>query len=274
MNEENKEFSKEVVLDFWATNLHGDEIGIYDHKRRQAQTRSFTKDLDLVMRVKSPDEDGVIGIRKEPWNPSHPKDSLEYYMNKRLVLRWFKKTGGAKINLIGTIEELVLDSVRKTMISDDPLHSFRIILQDYPYVISLTKEHARLPGRLGEMWGFSLMTDKENEKWEIFLLDEKRFTIGTDFDAKKDNIDQVIVHIDEKILNIGKKVKLTFHDKRLYEYRPFFETIVLFASMFKYRKELRHKIKKARDLINKSKEPVTIDSQEMKLMKNPRAIRR
>jgi hypothetical protein len=36
------------------------------------------------------------------------------------------------------------------------------------------------------MWGFSVATDPDCKEWEIFLLDERRFTIGTDFDAKKD----------------------------------------------------------------------------------------
>lgn len=267
-------FQREVLVDFWATNLHGEEIGIYDHKRKQAQTRSFTKDLELIGSVKDGDEEGIFGFRKNAWRPNYPEGSVEQLMNKRLVLRWFKKTGGNKIRLIGTMEEMVLESIRKTMISDDPLHSFSIILDGYPYVITLTKEHARLPGRIGEMWGFSIMTDEENDGWEVFLLDERRLTIGTDFDAKKDNISDIIVRIDEKVLNIGKKVKLTFLNKRLYECKPFYETIVLFAIMFKFKKDLRQKIKEARKLLNEMRKPVPINSHEMKLMQNPRAVRR
>ncbi|MFX0100241.1 MAG: hypothetical protein ACFFCS_11720, partial [Candidatus Hodarchaeota archaeon] len=228
-------FEKKVVVDFWSTDLHGDKIGVFDHKRRQAQSRAFTTDLNLCGTTKDGDEEGVFGYRKDAWEPPIDPESLDYYTKRRLVIRWFRKGKGAKISLLGTIEEMVMDSLRKTMISDDPLHSFKIILQDHPYVISLTKEHARLPTRIGEMWGFSLMTDPKTEKWEIFLLDEKRITIGTDFDLKRDKVKQKLVKIDEKILNIGGKVDITFYNKALYDYKPFRKVVILFAMIFGFR---------------------------------------
>ncbi|MHA1793849.1 MAG: hypothetical protein ACTSVI_14495 [Promethearchaeota archaeon] len=267
-------FKKEVVVDFWSTNLHGEEIGIYEHKRKEASSRSFTKDLELIGKVIDDNGESVFGYRKNAWDPPHSKDELEYYTKKRLIIRWFKKGDDGKVTLIGTIEEMTLDSIRKSMISDDPLHSFKISLTNYPYLVTLTKEHARLPGRIGEMWGFALMTDEKSKGWEIFLLDEKRFTIGTDFDAKKDHMKNIIVKLDEHVLNIGGKVKITFFNKRLHDFKPFYNTILLFSMLFKFKKALREKIVKARKLMNEMGKRIHVDANEIKLMHNPRMFKR
>ncbi|MHA1370504.1 MAG: hypothetical protein ACTSRA_12430, partial [Promethearchaeota archaeon] len=215
------EFERKVIVDFWKTDLHSEEIGIYEHERKRAKSRAFTKDLDLIGSVNDGDEKGIFGYRKNAWEPDVPKSSVDYYTRKRLIIRWFKKARADNIIHVGTLEEMVMDSIRKTMIANDPLHSFRVLIGKYPYVITLSKEHARLPGRVGEMWGFSIMTDPAEKTWEFFLLDERRFTIGTDFDVKKDKVKEVFVKIDEKILNIGKKVEISFYNRRLYECEPF-----------------------------------------------------
>ncbi len=266
-------FERDVMIDYWSTPLHGDKIGIYEHERQQAQSRAFTKDMDICGEVIDGDQRGIYGYRKDAWEPD-TKDELEYYTRKRLVIRWFHRGDGNALDPVGALEEMTLDSLRKTMIADDPLHSFRVILDDYPQVIMLTKEHARLPGRVGEMWGFSVATDPDCKEWEIFLLDERRFTIGTDFDAKKDEMKDVLVRLDEKVFNIGRKVKITFYNKRLYDCKPFYRTIILFAMIFHFKKELREKIQKARELVAASGRAFPIDANEAALNKNPRIVKR
>nr|MDO8110952.1 hypothetical protein [Candidatus Sigynarchaeota archaeon] len=266
-------FEKDVLVVFWSTPLH-DEAQSTELSVQQVQNRLFTKDFDICGEVKDGDERGIFGYRKDAWEPPID-DEIEYYTKKRLVIRWFNRGEGDKIDPIGALEEMTLDSLRKTMIADDPLHSFRVILDDYPYVIMLTKENVRLPGRsLPEMWGFSLTTDPDNKEWEVFLLDERRFTIGTDFDVKKDDMKEILVRIDEQIFNLGKKVKITFYNKHLYEHKPFYRTILLFTMMFLFKKELHNKIKKARELILASKKAFSIDINEAALMRNPRALKR
>ncbi len=274
MGQKSNSFEKSVTVDFRATSLHGDEIGIYEHERHQAKTRSFTKDFEIFGEVNDGDTKGFFGYRKDAWEPPLEKDSINYYTRKRLVIRWFNKGEGNNISMVGSLEEMTADSLRKTMIADDPLHSFKIVLEDYSYLVSLTKEHARLPGRIGEMWGFTLATDEDESKWEVFLLDERRFTIGTDFDVKKDEMKDVLVHIDERVLNLGKKVVITFYNRRLYECKQFYRTILLFTMMFKFKKELREKIQKGRELLEKYPLPFEIDGQEAAFMRNPRAIKR
>lgn len=265
-------FERDVFLDYWSTSMHGDQIGIYGHEPEQASMRTLTKDFNICGEVLDGDRKGVYGYRRDAWEPD-TRDPLEYYTRKRLVLRWFDRGYGDKLEPVGALEEMTLDSIRKTMIADDPLHSFKVIIDEYQHVILLTKEHARLPGRMGEMWGFAVTTDPYDKEWEVFLLDERRFTIGTDFDAKKDELKDVLVRLDERVFSLGKKIKITFYNKRLYECKTFYRTIILFAMMFHFKKELRHKIQRARELISSSGKTFSIDPNEALFNKNPRFVK-
>ncbi|MGI9386688.1 MAG: hypothetical protein ACR2OX_04600, partial [Methyloligellaceae bacterium] len=56
------------TVDLWVTDLHGVEIGIYQHSRHRAKSRQFTKDMDIFGEVK---EDGeraaLLAFREGLW---------------------------------------------------------------------------------------------------------------------------------------------------------------------------------------------------------------
>ena len=59
-------FEKTVVIDFWLTNIHDAEIGIFQQERYMAKNRLFSKNLEIVGAVKEKGKvDGIFGYNTE-----------------------------------------------------------------------------------------------------------------------------------------------------------------------------------------------------------------
>ena len=59
---------KKIVVDFWATGLHGEEIGIRQLEQHRAKSRQFSKDLDIYGSIiEDGNKVGFVGWRTEAW---------------------------------------------------------------------------------------------------------------------------------------------------------------------------------------------------------------
>jgi hypothetical protein len=259
-----KKFEKNVEVDFWSTNLHEEEIGIYKQERYQAKNRSFNKDLELVGSVKEEGkDDGIFGINESSWNEVSEKQ----LGNKRLVIKWFSKDS---VNHIGTIEQIVLSSIHASMAAEDEIPVFKMVVPGYDFLVDVKKEHPRVP-KIGEIYGCSFKG--RDETWHPVLFVEKPVAIGSDWDVVIGDSKKIVANIDEKLLNVGGKFVVSYFDKNLYDDATFYKIIILFSMMCKYRAEIIDQIKKIREIIDSGKSKIDISSEEEKLFRNPRLIK-
>lgn len=256
-------FEKIIEVDFWLTNIHGAEIGIYQKERYMAKNRLFSKNLEIVGAVKEKGKvDGIFGYNTNSW------DKAQELTKKRLVLKWFNSKS---VGWLGTIEEMVLNSISSSIGSDDTLPSFKITLPRYKYVVDLQKEHTKVP-KIGEIFTFALK-DKKEGLWDVYSFDEKRITIGSDWEILiGDN--QIVGKIDEKVLNLGGKFKVHFYDKNLYKNRNFYRVVLLFTMMLKFKQKMLDKIDKIKKNLRNGGKKINIASDEERFMMNPRALKR
>jgi hypothetical protein len=261
-----EKFEKNVEVDFWMTDLHGAKIGIYQKERFMAKNRAFSKNLDLIGAVREEGKaDGMFGIDTDNWHDVAEKDLA----TRRLVLKWFNSESIAHL---GTIEEIVLNSLTASIASDDELPVLKLVIPNYDFLVDLKKEHTKLP-KIGEMFGCAIKDAKEGH-WLPIQFDEKRATIGSDWDVKVGDKVKIVAKIDEKLLNVGGKFVVTFLDKPLYKMAPFFKTVILFTMMLKFKKEIMNTIAKLRDQIEHGKIKLDPAPEEEKFMWNPRLLRR
>ncbi len=264
-----EKFKKKVVVDYWLTDLHNAEIGIYQRERFMAKNRMFSRNLELVGKVAEEGKaDGMFGYNSARWDDIPEKDIGK----KRLIMKWFNMES---VGFLGSIEEMVAESIANSTGSDDTIPSFRIVLPRYKYVINLMKNHTRLP-KIGEVFSFCMMRkDKKTKtkKWQIYTFDEKRLTIGSDWEVLLGE-DRILAKIDEKKLNIGGKFNVFFYDEEYYKDLNFFRVVMLFTMMLKFKEDIFKKILYIRKALEDEKYVFEISSDEEKMMMNPRALRR
>ena len=259
------DFEKVVEVDYWLTNLHGAEVGVYQKERFMAKNRMFNRNLELVGAVKEPGKvEGMFAYNSDCWDDIPLKELAK----KRLVIKWFNSQS---IGYLGGIEEMVIQSMTSSIGASDYLPAFKIMVPRYKMIINLQKEHTRLP-KIGEIFSFS-MKDKKTGFWKIYTFDEKRFTVGSDWEILEGE-DRIVGMINEKKLNIGGKYKVSFYDKKLYKDKTFFTVVILFTMMLKFKDEIKEQIEKIEQLMKEGKIDLKPSTQEEKFMMNPRAIRR
>ena len=161
---------KKVVVDYWLTDLHNAEIGIYQRERFMAKNRMFSRNLELVGKVSEEGKaDGMFGYNSARWDDIPEKDIGK----KRLIMKWFNMES---VGFLGSIEEMVAESITNSTGSDDTIPSFRVVLPRYKYVINLMKNHTRLP-KIGEVFSFCMLIEnkkEENEKMANIYLSMKK----------------------------------------------------------------------------------------------------
>ncbi|MHA1729638.1 MAG: hypothetical protein ACTSWY_13055 [Promethearchaeota archaeon] len=260
-------FEKIVEVDLWLTNIHDAEMGVFQKERFMAKNRLFTRNLELVGAVHEKGEsDGMFGYDSRSWDDLPLKDLAK----KRLIIKWFNSKS---VGWLGTIEEMVVNSISSSIGADDTLPSFKIILPRYKYVVNLQKEHTKFP-KIGEIFTFALK-DKKKDRWSIYSFNEKRLTVGSDWDILiGDHKDKVIGKINEKVLNIGGKFKVHFYDKNYHKDLRFFRVVILFTMMLKYKQEILDKIEKLIKYIDEGRIILDIAADEERFMMNPRALKR
>jgi len=260
-----RKVARKIVVDFWLTNLHDAEIGIYQKERFMAKNRMFSRSLELIGAVKEEGKpDGMFGYLSESWDNIPLKDIAK----RRLVMKWFNSES---VVWLGTIEEMVLYSIQNTYGSTVPVPAFKVMIPKSKYIIDLAEKKTKFP-KLGEIYTFSLKDEKKDE-WHVFTFDEDRLTIGSDWSILHGD-DELIGKIDEKVVNIGGKFVIELYESAWLNMPGLVNVIVLFTMTLKFNKEIQKKIKKIIEYLELNKIKLNISASEEKFMMNPRVFRR
>ncbi len=252
----------EVLVDFWATSLHLAKIGIMQNMRYQAASRAFTKDFAINGAIKKDGQDaGFFGYRKDAWDDVQPP-------NRRLVMKFFEQdpTKEEKIEHMGTVEWMMLESVRATISCGIPLLTFRLMVPGSNVVCDLKREYTKFT-KHGENWSF--ITPITEDEFQVIELDEDRFTIGSDWEVK-DQTGRVIAYIDQSWMNIGGKFTIKFYDQKFYKEEDFVTRLILFCMTIKYFHEIEDDVDAIIKGIRKGTMKLIPSHDEKGLMLNPR----
>ena len=270
---------RKMVVDYWATSMHGEEIGIRQDEQHRAKSRQFSKDMDIYGAIKEGDEKiGFVGWRTEAWESGiddEPEEEEGTILGPstaeigRLIIKSFSDES----NWTGTLEEQPALELPRSYYK--PLPVFTILLPRYEYLIRIE----RIYTTTGNLYCTSLIVQEGKDKLKImdmFEFDEKLFTFGSDWLIRRRgaNKKDIVAKLDGKVLNIGGKIVIKIFDKVLAKNREFRMVLTLFAAMLKYHDKVKNKVKEVRKQILKGEIQIKPSNQELQLMRNPRSIRR
>jgi len=270
---------KKLTVDFWATDLHGEEVGVRQDAQHRAKSRQFSKDMEIYGALfEDGKKVGFVGWRKEAWESGIDEEDEEVEGEilgpstaeiGRLIIRCFTNES----NWIGSLEEQVVLELPRSYY--EPLPVFTIIIPRYEFVIRVE----RIYSRTGNLYCTTLITKEKGDKekiMDIFEIDEKLFTLGSDWVVRRRgaNKKDIVAKLDGKILNVGGKVDITIYDEELAKNRAFRMLLVLFAAMTKFHNKVKKKIRKVREQIFNGEIQIKPTHQELEMMRNPRTIRR
>ena len=271
---------KKIVVDFWATGLHGEEIGIRQLEQHRAKSRQFSKDLDIYGSIiEDGNKVGFVGWRTEAWESGIDEEPEEeggeiLGPSKATIGRLVIKAFTNETNWLGTLEEQVALELPRSHY--EPLPVFTIILPRFEFIIRIE----RIYSRTGNLYVTSLITKEDKNKKEkimdIFEINEKLFTLGSDWVVRRQNAPkkEIVAELDGKILNIGGKVEIRIYDEELAKNRIFRMLLILFAAMTKFHKKVKKKINEVKKQLMRGEIVIKPTHQELELMRNPRSIRR
>ncbi|MGQ4832724.1 MAG: hypothetical protein ACP6IS_02350 [Candidatus Asgardarchaeia archaeon] len=246
----------QIHIDFWATSLHGEEIGIKQKEQWISKSRQFTKDMDIYGKIIRDKEDfGIVAFRTR---------ALE--KENRLVVRAFTDRGA----WIGSLEELLSKEIRNTVLLNEPTLSYAIIQPDYDYVTVIDRIIKRgLFQR--EYYVFDIFIEKGTI--ETYTLESARVSLGSDFSVRRENDGKKVATIDSKVLNIGGAVEIKFHDDKAKENQVLERILIMFAAGLRFADEQKRKIERLVKEFKEEKKAIKIPKEELALYENPRRIK-
>lgn len=249
---------KRLTIDFWATGLHGEEIGIRQKEQYRSKSRYFTLDMDIIGKYKEDGKGvGFIALRKKIWEKGD--------LDGRLVMRMFTDEG----IWLGSIEEVVSEEIKRSIGSNDTIPVFLVTIPRHRYLIWLEKVHRRLG--LGEIYVFNYIDESENNAY-TYIIDEKRLTVGSDWEVYSFSPRKRIAVIDSKKLNVGGKVDIDIYDEEAAENKMVSTVIALFSSTLKYKDEIEKRIRERLNSLKNGLWRYKLDRGEMRILRNPRRI--
>jgi len=191
---------KKIIVDLRGTKFHTDEWGIKLDQQRQSKSRQWTKDMDTIGDVKINNKAwGKLGIREEKWKKVDP-------LKKRFVMKLFTNSFYWR----GTIEFLQGESVLLSYVTNENCPVYMCNISTSLNLVRIR----RLPHKprfRGEVFGFELVDD--NGIHNVFMIDDKRFTLGSDWYVK-DVHKNIVAIINGKFFNVGGRYDIEIYDKK------------------------------------------------------------
>ncbi|MHA1805689.1 MAG: hypothetical protein ACTSU4_14330 [Promethearchaeota archaeon] len=257
---------KHIKINFWRTELHGEEIGIHQKLKYQAKTRYFSKGFDIEGKIEIDDEDKyVLAFNKDEWEET-PKNQ-----DKRLLLRLFtimeeklgERTGG---NFIGGFELSILHSIVQSFEVRHPAPVFFVNLPYLKMLPRIVKGH-RL---IGTRWTFPLLPEKSDDKLQMVVCKGK-VGMGNDYNVYLGK--KLIAEVNHQ--RIQKDVEIYIFDEFYAKDKTFILMITLFGCALNFVKEIYKMVKKH---VSKMETTGTSDYKppkpELDLFLNPRMVRK
>lgn len=254
-----RESYSRIEVDLYKTKLHGATIGIRQKDQYMSKSRQFTSNMEVKGEIKffygyeqKKERDGyteVLAINEYFWETDKDSKLFERAKNsykdydpkeyskimRKLIIKTFigldKENETNKGKWTGSIEESQVMSLAMTFGEKDPLPFFWINMPGYKYRIPIFRTHATI----GERYVFPLI-DEETGKVDVYYIEGKRFTPGSDFEVKNAATMEKVAWVDDRTGNIGGKVDIQLFEENddLNRRRSFVRILILFAGASKY----------------------------------------
>lgn len=186
----------------------------------------------------------------------------------RLVLKMFRTTG-ASIRWRGSIEELSVQEIQRSLGSRVPLASFAVILPDYEYVTHVQQNRRFL--RLPPSYSFAYYQEATDRMWYVDLLCYW-VSLGIDYHICAQG--RRIGKIDGHLLSLGVNSRIHVFEPSLAEDGKFMDLLSLFAATIGFQRRVRRNIRRRVQAIRNGKSVHVVDDDELWLAKNPRRMAR
>jgi hypothetical protein len=248
-----------ITIDFWATSLHGSEVGVYEMERKRQKDLQWTKDADIIGKVTLNDKDyGRLVIRSGPW-------ASEDVRTKRLVLKLFSMSDYWR----GSIELLRPESLTITTMTKQTCYVHACLTKDSKQVARIHKV-PRWPQVHGDWLGITFIDDQKTN--HTFIFDSDRVSLGSDWTIK-DPTGEKIGKIDGKLLDVGGRFDIKLNTPPTLNTPAFYTTFTLAIAALKYHGDLKKLINNLVENIKKTDQPLILQETEADLYKNPRLLR-
>lgn len=243
-------------VDLWATDLNLVELGIMKDTQHRAQSRQFTKDMEIIGQIVDGGErTGIIGWREGLW-----KD--ETGMQRRLVLKLFSE----KMNWQASLDLMIGRSLQLTHGAGIATPAYAVNVARHDQMVQVERCARKLP-LFPERFSFFMLGD---DGPAYYRLRRKRFGIGADFTLFDQN-GRAIGELDGKFFNLGGawKVKL-----KASETNAQLEAVLkLFCAMLRFNGKSRRHVGALYSDLKRGRLAAALDRHEQDLYMNPRRER-
>ena len=247
-----------IEVDLWRTKMHRKEWGIRLDAQRTMKDRQWSRDMDMIGKVKRDGEEyGSLGLREKRWK-------AQDHLARRFVMKLFSPSGYWRASL----ERLQGESFANSQATKEPCPVYSCNFKHTRNLFRI-KRLAHFPRFQGEVFGFSYLD--ENDIFQSFTFDDKRLTFGSDWYVKNVQ-DNVIAKIDGKFANLGGKFDIHIFDPDLAKDKTFFTILILFSSTLRFHKDIKKNIKKSLKELRESDTKLKLDDSEANLYLNPRKL--
>lgn len=268
-----------IIVNYWATKLHSDTVGIKKQAQQRAASRQFTKGMEIQGEVEFKGKDSkrmVIAFNEDRWKLDDDGELVKKYkkkeiakLHRRIILKTFteleEEKGG---RWTGTLESSLIDSMSMSIGTRKPLPMFKIILPGDKYVYNLYRTHTIT----GQRYMFYLM-DKKTQELRHFEIEGQAFAIGEDFRVEDSATGKKVAYIDGKVIDLGGKWEIKLKDKELAANSTFRQILILFACLSKFIGDVNESVTDLYKQITKKKYKFVPDAYERSFYKNPRMRR-
>ncbi len=256
-----------VLINWWRTRLHAEELGVYQALKYRAKSKQFKPDFDIEGVVEIDDaKKYVIAYNKKAWQESKVGDPA-----KRLTIRLFtimeeglssELKGG---NYIGGIELSIAHSLIQSFEVKEAAPVFFIQTPSSEFLTPVMSSY-RLAGT---RWVFPLLPEQESDKLQLVVA-KGVVGLGRDYDiyiGKKK-----IAKVDT--VKTTKDVIIDIYDDQFAKDKQFVLFLTLFSLTTIFMKETEDMIN---EFVKKMEDSGTSDykipTNELKLFRNPRMMR-
>ena len=256
---------KKLVVNFWRTRLHDEELGIHQQLKYTAKTRWFSKNFDIEGNISIDGEKKcIIAFNKDQWEGPIEK--------KRLVCRYFttmeetmdsKAKGG---NFKGGIELSITHSLIQSFEIKHPAPVFYAQIPGVKFLVRFVRGWRFW----GTRWTFPLLPEQKGDKLQMVLC---KGVVGPGRNYKLYIGKKLIARVDGH--PIQKEYEIEIYDEDYAKDRTFVRYMILFGLACNFMDGAKKIVKR---LFKKMKATGTTDyippKSEMDLFRNPRMMRR
>ncbi|MHA1670494.1 MAG: hypothetical protein ACTSV5_07920 [Promethearchaeota archaeon] len=264
--ESSKIVHMKILVNFWRTRLHDEELGIHQQLKYQAKTRWYSKNFDMEGNIEI---DGkkkyIIAFNKEDWEEKPVEE-------KKLICRFFTimeesmdslPKGG---NFKGGLELSVTHSIIQ---SYEIKHPAPVFFFQVPGIINLIRLN-RGWRFLGSRWTFPLLPEDKEDQLQMVRA---KGVVGPGRNYKIYIGSVLIARVDGH--PIQKEYEIEIYDKAYAKDKTFRNYMILFGIACNFM-DMAKKITKRhyKKMKNSGTSDYKIPRGELTLFRNPRMMRR